>query len=80
MLFPAGREIRKLPLSQISRSMTGNLLIAVVAGPDPQRPLLPSSVNWLFGSLRSTAVVRMAAAKGLKRQTPQAGMGADEKQ
>ena len=42
VLFPAGRDIRKLPLSQISQSMAGNQPIAVIAGPDPQRPLRPS--------------------------------------
>ena len=41
MLFPAGRQIRKLPLSLISQSMTGTGPIAVAAGPDAQRPLRP---------------------------------------
>jgi hypothetical protein len=37
----AGQEIRKLPLSQISQSMTGYPPIAVTAGSNLHRPLRP---------------------------------------
>jgi len=60
----AGQEIRKLPSSEIARSMSGNHPTAVTAGSNLHWPLRQSSVNWPSGSFRSTAVVRMTEPKG----------------
>ena len=64
--FPAGRQIRKLPLSQISQSMTGNQPVAVVSGPDPKRLLRPSSRP--SPSTPSTSVHRRLRRRGLPSQ------------
>jgi len=61
---PAGQEIGKLTLGQISWPMPGSQSIAVAARWARERQLRPSSVNWPSGSFRSTAVVRMTAPKG----------------
>ena len=63
VLIPAGHQIKKPPFDQISRPMTGDQPIAVVASSNFHRQLRPSSVNWPSGSFRSAAVVRMAAPK-----------------
>ncbi|MGB5493500.1 MAG: hypothetical protein WBM97_03350 [Sedimenticolaceae bacterium] len=60
----AGEEIKKRPFDQLSRPMSGNHPTVVIAWPDDERPLWPSSVNWASGSFRSAAVVRMTATKG----------------
>jgi hypothetical protein len=43
VLIAAGHQIEKLPLCQLSRSMTGHLRIAAVARPDRQRLLRPKT-------------------------------------
>jgi len=47
---PAGPEITKLPLSQISRSMSAYRPTAAVIGPNPHRPL--QTENWAVAPLR----------------------------
>lgn len=64
MLIPAGGGIEKPPFGPISRPTSGDQSIAAVAGSNSERPLWPSSVNWPSGTLRSTAVVRVAGAEG----------------
>jgi len=60
---PAGREITKLPLSQISQSMTGYPPIAVAAGSNPHRQL------WLSNDGRpSTSVHRRLQRRELPSQ------------
>jgi len=61
--FAVGRQIRKLPFSQLSRPMSGKQATAAVAGSELGRRLRPSSVNWPTGSFRSTAAVRMTTPK-----------------
>ena len=62
----AAQEIRKLTLSQICRPTPANQPIAVVAGPEPERPLRPK-----FGrspSTLSTSVHRRLRRRGLPSQ------------
>jgi len=47
---PAGPEITKLPLSQISQSMSAYRPTAAVIGPNPHRPL--QAENWAVAPLR----------------------------
>ena len=50
MSVPAGPEITKLPLSQISQSMSAYRPTAAVIGPNPHRPL--QAENWAVAPLR----------------------------
>jgi hypothetical protein len=42
----ADQEVRKLPLSQISQSMSGYRPTAAVIRPNPHRPLRPTCCQW----------------------------------
>ena len=71
VLIAAGHRIEKLPLSELSRPMTGHRPIAAVARPDRQRPLRPNCRSRAFGRYQSGADIcvsgpgsRWAAAPG----------------
>ena len=54
--YPVGQEIRKLPLGEISLSMSGDQSIAVAAGSNLQRPLWPAVSTGRRKILNSTHV------------------------